>query len=38
MMGYRVMSDLMGELFGTEETFHGGYGLITQNGISQKRV
>lgn len=33
MMGYWVMSDLMGELFGTEETFHGGYGLITQNGI-----
>lgn len=33
MIGYWVMSDLMGELFGTEETFHGGYGLITQNGI-----
>ena len=33
MMGYWVMSDLMGELFGTEEIFHGGYGLVTQNGI-----
>lgn len=31
--GYWTLSDLMGELFGTEETFHGGYGLFTQNGI-----